>query len=89
VDTAIRLSTLNEKQCYADLELALTAFLLRGDEVKAASAVPAAFGKCHSRQPELTAILKWELHRLGSEVPEFSQRADEFVHKFLATSNPS
>jgi tetratricopeptide (TPR) repeat protein len=84
----VRLGPLNEKECYAELELAVTTYV-QGDEGKAANAVPAVFGKCSSRQHELKDILKWELHRLGSEVPGLTQRTDKFVDKFLAHSNPT
>ena len=84
----VRLGPIGEKVCYAELELAVTEFL-QGDEGQSAIAVPATFGKCSSRQHELKDILKWELHRLGGEVPELTQRANEFVGKFLASSDPN
>jgi tetratricopeptide (TPR) repeat protein len=83
----VRLGPIKEKECYAELELAVTMYL-QGDEDKAANAVSAAFGKCSSRQHELKDILRWELHRLGSEVPGLTQRSDKFVGRFLAPSNP-
>jgi tetratricopeptide (TPR) repeat protein len=83
----VRLGPFKEKECYAELELALTMYL-QGDEDKTANEVSAAFGKCSSRQRELKDILKWELHRLGSEVPTLTQRADKFAGKFLVVSNP-
>ena len=81
----VRLGPIAEKECYAELELAMTRFL-HGDEGQA-GAVTAAFGKCSSRQHELKDILRSELHRVGSEVPRLTQRSDEFVGKFLASSN--
>jgi tetratricopeptide (TPR) repeat protein len=84
----VRLGPIKEKECYAELELAVTKYL-HGDEGKAVNDVPAAFGKCSSRQRELKDIWEWELHRLGSEVPGFTQRSDKFVGKFLTPSNPS
>lgn len=86
-DRKVRLGPIREKECYAELELAVTKFL-QGDEGQAASAVPAAFGKCSSRQKELKCILKWELRRLGSEVPGLTQRSDDFVGRFLASASP-
>jgi tetratricopeptide (TPR) repeat protein len=83
----VRLGPIKEKECYAELELAVTTYL-RGDEGKATNEVSAALGKCSSRQRELKDILKRELHRLGSEVPALTQRSDKFVSKFLAPSNP-
>src|SRR5450631_3110867 len=79
----VRLGLMDEKQCYAELELAVTTFL-QGDEGKAATAVAGALGECSSRQPELKDILRWELHRLGSEVPGLTARSDRFVGRFLA-----
>lgn len=82
----LRLGRLEEKQCYADLELAVTKFL-QDDESIATETVPSTIGHsglCHSRRQELTDILKWELRRLGSEVPQFTNAADAFVSKFLA-----
>jgi hypothetical protein len=79
----VRLGPLVEKQCYADLELALTGFLA-GDESHAMTAVPAAFESCSSRRKELTDILSWELHRLGSENPKLGERSDQFMKRFLA-----
>ena len=83
----VRLVLIDEKECYAELESAVTTFL-QGNESRAATVVPVAFGKCSSRQHELKDILKWELRRLGSEVPDLTRRSDEFVGKFLASSNP-
>jgi tetratricopeptide (TPR) repeat protein len=85
----VRLGPINEKQCYAELELAVTEFLWRGDENATASAVSAGFGKCASRQEEVKAILQWELRRLGSEVPQYTQRSDRFTEKFLAPAKAS
>jgi len=78
----VELTEIKEKQCYAELELAVTEFLRRGDENATASAVSAGFGKCASRQEEVKAILQWELRRLGSEVPQYTQRTDRFTEKF-------
>jgi len=78
---AVRLGPLVEKQCYADLELALTRFLA-GDE-GIASVVRAAFEKCSSRKTELKEILTWELHKLGSQNAKVSERADKFAEWFL------
>jgi TPR repeat protein len=83
----VRLGPFKEKECYAELELAVTMYL-QGEEDKAANEVSAAFGKCRSRQGELKDILKWELHRLGGEVHTLTQPSDNFVRKFLAPSNP-
>jgi hypothetical protein len=79
---AVRLGPLVEKQCYADLELALTGFLA-GDQGDVASTVNTAFKKCSSRKPELTAILTWELHKLGSQNAKLSERSDKFAERFL------
>jgi tetratricopeptide (TPR) repeat protein len=81
----VRLVGPAEKQCYAELELAVTSFL-QGDDSIAKETVPATIGHsglCHSRRRELTDILKWELRRLGSEVHEFTTASDTFVSKFL------
>jgi tetratricopeptide (TPR) repeat protein len=83
----VRLALLPEKQSYAELELAVTAFL-QGNEAEAARLIPAAFERASSRRHELNDILRWELHRLGSEVPGYTQRTDEFAGKFLKSSNP-
>jgi tetratricopeptide (TPR) repeat protein len=80
----VRLSLVEEKQCYADLELAVTRFL-QGDESQAASAVPAVFEKCGSRQGELKGIVNWELRRLGSQTPALAPRCDAFTKRFLAS----
>ena len=82
----VRLASIDEKECYAELETAATKFL-RGDEAAANQAVPAAFQKCHTRQVELKRILRSEMHRLGSEQPGLTQRADEFIRRFVASSN--
>lgn len=79
----VRLGPIAEKQCYADLELALTRFL-RGDENQAARAAPAAFERCSSRRPELSDILRWELRRLGIQTPNLCERCDAFAQRFLA-----
>ena len=84
----VRLVQLEEKQCYAELELALTQFL-QGDENEAASKVRTTIGKsgrCRSRQWELTGILSWELHRLGGEVPQLRKGCNEFAAKYLGVS---
>lgn len=80
----VRLGRLEEKQCYAELELALTRFL-QGDEGGGGSAATAAFQKCSSRRRELKDILKWELHRLGSETPVLRQRCEAFEERFLGS----
>jgi len=83
----VRLSVLEEKQCYAELELAMTKFLL-GVESRAASAVPTVLGesgKCHSRLRELTDILRWELRRLGNEAPQLTKGCEGFA-KYLGTT---
>jgi tetratricopeptide (TPR) repeat protein len=79
-----RLGPIREKQCYAELEAAVTEFL-GGDERKADSAISSAFAKCSSRQKELKQILKWELERLGSQAPALRQRSDEIVQRFFAS----
>jgi tetratricopeptide (TPR) repeat protein len=79
----VRLQLPDEKDCYADLELAVTRFL-QGDEAQAATAVPAAFTKCSSRKPELKDILKWELRRLGNQTPTLKKGSDAFAERFLA-----
>jgi Flp pilus assembly protein TadD len=78
----LRLGPLVEKQCYADLELAMTRFLA-GDEGPTATTATAALERCSSRRTELTAILSWELHRLGSENPTFGERSDKFARQFF------
>ncbi|MBV8673376.1 MAG: toll/interleukin-1 receptor domain-containing protein [Acidobacteriaceae bacterium] len=82
----VRLALLQEKQCYAQLELFVTMFLQR-DQAKASAGVPAVFEKCRSRQAELRKILDWELHRLGSELAKYTQPADDFTSKFLEPSD--
>jgi tetratricopeptide (TPR) repeat protein len=78
----VRLGPIVEKQCYADLELALTWFVA-GDEGQAATAVPAAFEKCSSRRHELKEILSWESHRLGGENQTLAARSERFAGRFL------
>jgi len=81
----VRLVGPAEKQCYAELELAVTKFL-QDDDSLATQTVPSTIGHsglCHSRRQELTDILKWELRRLGNEVPQFTNASDAFVSKFL------
>ncbi|MBV8820383.1 MAG: TIR domain-containing protein [Acidobacteriaceae bacterium] len=78
----VRLGPIEEKRCYADLELAMTRFLA-GDERWAAQAVAAGFEKCSSRRKELSDILRWELHRLGSENAKLGGRSDQFAGRFL------
>lgn len=84
----VRLTQVEEKQCYAELESALTEYL-KGNEGVAATTVPAAIGgvgKCHSRRRELSNILKWELRRLGSEVSKFTNASDAFATRYLDSS---
>jgi tetratricopeptide (TPR) repeat protein len=80
---SLRLVGVDEMQCYADLELAVTRFL-QGYESEAATTVPAAFEKCSPRRHELREILGWELRRLGSENPELGERSGRFAQRFLA-----
>jgi hypothetical protein len=82
----VRLGPLAEKQCYVELELAVTRFL-QGDESQAAATVPAMFEKCSSRRPELMDILSWQLRMLGSESREKTIRdqSDKFVQRFLGS----
>jgi hypothetical protein len=80
-----RLGPLDEKQCYADLESAATRYL-QGDESAAKERTNAAIGKsgkCKTRRADLTAILKWEMRRLGGEVPQLTKRTDEYTAKYL------
>ena len=87
VDHTVQLSSLNEKQCYAKLELAVTRFL-QGDKSEAARVVPATLGesgKCDSRKTELTNILRWELRRMRNEVPQLAQGSEGFA-KLLGVS---
>ena len=81
----VRLGPLAKKQCYVELELAVTRFLL-GDESHAEATVPAIFEKCSSRRQELMDVLSWELRRLGSESREKTTRdqSDKFVERFLS-----
>jgi tetratricopeptide (TPR) repeat protein len=84
----LRLGRLDEKHCFAELELAVTRFL-RGDETQAANTVSATLGEsgtCHSRHKELTDILRWELRRLGNEVPQLTQRCEQFATNYLGTT---
>ena len=83
----VRLSSIDEKECYAELEAAATQFL-QGDEAAANTAVPAIFRKWNTRQVELKQILRSEQHRVGSEQPGLTQRADEFIKRFVPPSNP-
>ena len=81
----VRLVLIEEKQCYAELELAITRFV-QGHEDQAVSAVPAALetsGKCHSRQTELTAILRWELRRLSNQVSQLRKGSNAFATQYL------
>jgi tetratricopeptide (TPR) repeat protein len=82
----VRLVLVQEKQCYAELELLATTFL-QGEQAKASAGVPAVFEKCNSRQGELKRILSWEAHRVGSEVPKYKQLADDFTGNFLKSSD--
>ena len=79
-----RLETLVEKQCYAELELAVTHSLQERDQ-DAADAVSSNFSKekCESLKPDLSNILKWELYQLASATPQSATRADDFAKKFL------
>jgi tetratricopeptide (TPR) repeat protein len=77
----VRLGPLIEKQSYADLELALTRFLVGDDGTT--SAVNAAFEKCGSRKTELGKILMWELHKLGSQNAKLTAGSEKFVELFL------
>lgn len=85
----VRLVRIEEKQCYAELELAVTKFL-QGDEGQAARVtLPATLGesgKCHSRKKQFTEILAWELRRLSNEVPQLTKGCEEFATKFLGVS---
>jgi len=88
-DRQIRLVLIDEKECYAELELAITRFL-HGDESQAAGAISATIGnsgKCRSRQKELREILRWELRRLGSEVPQLTKGCEEFAAKLGVSLN--
>jgi tetratricopeptide (TPR) repeat protein len=82
----VQLRLADEQVCYAELELAVTTFL-QGDESKAASALPAAFEKCSSRQQELKDILKWELRRLGNQTPALKPRSDAIAERFLGSGS--
>lgn len=89
-DEEKRLVSLAEKQCYAELELALTRFL-QGSKRVAEEKVPAMLGnsgKCKTHATDLKDILKWELRRLGTEVPQLTNASEAFVTKFLNASNP-
>jgi tetratricopeptide (TPR) repeat protein len=77
---------IEEKQCYADLELAVTRFL-QGHESDAANAISAALDRCRSRQEELKSILRWELRRLGNEAPAFTERCEKIVQRFLGSGS--
>ena len=79
-----QLRLIDEKRCYADLELAVTRFL-QDHESEAASAIPAALDRCRSRQEELKSILKWELRRLENEVPAFTNGSEAIVQRFLGS----
>ena len=86
----LRLGLLEEKQCLAELELAVTRFLRATKPRRRAWCLPRLENpRCHSRRKELTDILRWELRRLGNEVPQLTQRSDDFVGRFLGPSNPS
>ena len=82
----VRLAGLQEKTCYAGLELAATKFL-QGQEHAAVAPVHDAFESCASRQTELKGILSWELRRLGAEVPQFTERSNKFVSQYLSAAN--
>lgn len=77
-----RMRTPEEKTCYSELELAATRYLQARDK-DALDNVSNSFGRCDSRKSDLSSVLKWELHLLGSETPQLAQRADEFANKFL------
>lgn len=81
----VRLVGLAEKQCYAELELAMTKFL-QGDTSVAAPTVASTIGQsghCHSRRQEIADALRWELHRLGSRIPRLTKASDAFETQFL------
>lgn len=82
----VQLRLVEEKECYAELELAVTKFL-QGDERQASSAVPTVFDKCSSRQRELKDVLKWELRRLGNQTPDLAPRCEAFADRFLAAGH--
>ncbi|HYW44789.1 MAG TPA: toll/interleukin-1 receptor domain-containing protein [Bryobacteraceae bacterium] len=82
----VQLRLFDEKQCYADLELAVTT-LLQGDDNEAAGAMPAAFTKCRSRQPELKDILKWELRTLDNQSPALAPRSEAIVQRYLKSGS--
>jgi tetratricopeptide (TPR) repeat protein len=77
-----QLRLIEEKECYAELELAVTAFLQSGDNA-ALNAIPAALNRCRSRQQELKSILNWELRRIATQTPALKPRTDEIVTRFL------
>jgi tetratricopeptide (TPR) repeat protein len=81
-----QLRLIHEKQCYADLELAVTSFL-QGNEGEAASTIPLALARCGSRAQEVKQILNWELRRLGNEVPAFTQLSNAIVERFLISGH--
>lgn len=79
------LASLAEKLCYAELELAVTRFL-QGDESVTKKKVPVLIGTsgtCETHATDLKDILKWELRRLSTEVPQLTKASDVFAAKFL------
>jgi tetratricopeptide (TPR) repeat protein len=68
----VRLGPYEEKICYAHLERAVTMFLQA--DAAASAAIASGFQECRDRQPELKALIAWELHRLRNQAP--SPRAE-------------
>jgi tetratricopeptide (TPR) repeat protein len=88
-DKQLQLASIDAKECYAQLEFAVTNFLKNG-EAKSAVATSDPFAKCSGSysQTDLKCVLRWELHRLSGEVHDFTQGSDVFVERFLHTSSP-
>lgn len=82
----MRLALLDEKQCDAALELAVTMFL-QGDDSRAAGQIASAFEACSSRDEEVRSILRWELRRLGNQTPALAPRSKAIVERFLTVSS--
>ncbi|HEV2988684.1 MAG TPA: toll/interleukin-1 receptor domain-containing protein [Candidatus Angelobacter sp.] len=77
-----RLGRIEDKECYASLELSVTRFL-QGAENEAADAIRTTFTMCLSRSQDLKSILRRELRQLGSQTPKLGPRCDAITQRFL------
>jgi tetratricopeptide (TPR) repeat protein len=80
-DSGVRLTSLNEKLCFARLNLAATMFL-RSDPV-AEQRITSAASACGDESFEIKALLRDHLDRLSEEQPQLGPRVREFTEKHL------